>query len=208
MAKCRYRRKDGRTCQRRVKFQGQRCYQHKDLVEPPPLVRRPRRRTTRQRRGAAVVPRSQASERQREREREERQQRAHAAERGRQEREHQQQQFAEAVSVYFQAVEHGVIGTLKERAAEYISDQTMARLMRDWTGQNCVALARMAQKILDGRDMLRKRITRLFNPLFDRLEDWLAKSATMRRIFRLPLLRWVSQRDSRLASLGSSLRRC
>ena len=92
------------------------------------------------------------------------------------------------------AIERGAIDAAKERAAEYISDQTLARVTRDWHGQNCTALAEIAKGILDGRDMLRDRISDLLNPLFDRLEDWLAKSGTVRRLFELPLLRWVSQR--------------
>lgn len=87
-----------------------------------------------------------------------------------------------------------MIGTAMQRAAEYVSSHTLQLLIRDWRGYNCVALRDIAKTLLGIRGKLRVLIFKLLEPMFDRLENWLATSTTLQRLFDLPVLRVVNRK--------------
>ncbi|QSB16679.1 hypothetical protein JQS43_10575 [Natronosporangium hydrolyticum] len=55
----------------------------------------------------------------------------------------------------------GALTAVPDRAMEYVSEQTWARMTRRWRGRNCTALAYVAREILDGRTLLHGGIGRL-----------------------------------------------
>jgi hypothetical protein len=172
---------------------------HRGLPDPLPPVPRPRRPAHRQPGATGANRGAQAEERRREREQ---RQRERAVQRERREEHRERRRLEEAAAFCKKAIDEGAIDAAKERGAEYITDLTWARITRDWSGQNCDALARIAEALLNAPNVLRRRISALLNPVFDRLEEWLAKSAALRRLFELPLLRRVTQRmAARLARI-------
>ncbi len=170
--RCGFPLEERRKCHNPVAVGEQRCFKHQGRLTP------------------AEVRQLEAAERQRKRQRK---QQERALEQARKRREREQQRLDQAVAYCIDAIAQGAIEAAKERAADYISEQTWQRVSRSWRGRNCVALAELAQAIMDGRDMLRKGISQLLKPVFDLLEEWLAKSAALRHVFDLPVLRYVNQ---------------
>jgi hypothetical protein len=135
MARCRARTKDGTgpLCTRKVKKEGLRCWQHKGLPTAPSRLSmppKPRRRgasrtiPTHERRAANRVARAEAKQRER---------------------------IQKAADYCSDILTDGWAAAVADRAAEYVTDQTWHRLFRS-RSNHCKTLARIAQRILAGKD--------------------------------------------------------
>jgi hypothetical protein len=142
MARCRARTEDGTgpLCNRKVKKDGMRCYQHKGLPTAPPRLSKSVELPKRGTRGSARA-REQARH-------------SRAAARAARIEEKKRERIKAAADYCSDLLMEGWSETVAERAADYVSDQAWNRIFRS-RGNQCKTLAQLARQALAVKDQLR-----------------------------------------------------
>jgi hypothetical protein len=161
--KCRApRNKDGRACQRGVRWHGQRCYQHPGRPEvsadgclPEYIQRAPSRTRARssKRAGSGAARPDGSGTR-------DGGSAATAQPSFEIPAKTQEVLIAEAVNYFEASVSRGAIDAAASRAAQYVGDSIWSQLKTDRWGRNCKGLARLARDALEGKDWFHGQVAK------------------------------------------------